>query len=900
MEFFSSAAGLIGKLTISLGARSLGEELKDMRTQRRMARLVEDAVDRIVEQVEEYLRAENVSDHRKNILITALCAKLQPLVDDPQRFFAGDLDGSLIFKRCHPNDELPQEIRDEQLGQFYTVLFPQIAHFLAGSRIALAQWQAEGFREEFKRLSQIAEEIRSMNAKVADMPGNVVSALTDKADQQAETLLREFAQTLLNSLLLRLDLSPLRAERALYGALGDHFVIPGFRERLENAKPIGDEQSILNVLAAPGARRIVHGGAGVGKTTWSLWLQSRFLRADPIRLAVVLRLRAIVDIEKHSLLDLLQTQAGAHLRDALTDQVLRKWHSAGRLVVILDGFDEVPEERRDAVEKWVKDLAVVAMNTVILVTSRPIQSGHLEDLKKPWQQWDLLPFDEKRIVEFIERWHRYLPESELSAAERKVDTAALARTFFKDPSLKPLADTPLMLGTLLFVHHRDKKLPSGRVDLYERYIAAMLGLRDSGLGIQARATKLSDREKRRVLAHIALHFHLHGVNEVNDDTIRALVIEALTKFRFDENVERLLPALRERTGLLQGPGAWSFMHKTIGEFLVAELVCDGTTSLFDKRRLDRKELWAHRHEDAWTVVLFFWAGKTTQRELEEFIGDLLDEEEDRAALLALSLLHDQGDRLTHESQRGLALRMVQKWPSRMKNRGGSIGVGTTPCVPSFAYREYQARNSDLRGLTNASCINALSRLLKRGVLVSGDMSVCHKYIRGPLTVATLWAMSENGSCVSLDARHDLGHLPQRDRALYCYNTIVTENRSSLADWLKAFPEGREWIPLLLLSAFIESDFFSSIGNDTQDARPRIGPLCWEWRNESVAKDWLLGSDNCRFWGRSGFDLIKVIRESLQKDGASTWGVSAEQHADLLTWCDRMMARRAELKAIEKK
>lgn len=184
MSFFITAAGLIGKLVISIGAKSLGDRIKDVKTQRRMSRLVDDAVDRIVEQTEEYLKSEKVSDERKVILVKSLCEKLKPLADDPQRFFVGDLDGSIIFKQCHPDGKLPEEIREEQLGQFYTVLFPQIAHFLAGSRIALAEWQAEGLREEFKRLSQLAEEIRAMNAKVADMPGAVAGVLDGQRDRR--------------------------------------------------------------------------------------------------------------------------------------------------------------------------------------------------------------------------------------------------------------------------------------------------------------------------------------------------------------------------------------------------------------------------------------------------------------------------------------------------------------------------------------------------------------------------------------------------------------------------------------------------------------------------------------------------------------------------------------------
>src|ERR1035441_442855 len=106
MSFFAFAAGVIGKLAISVSGRSLSEAIKDFRTQRRMERMVEDAVDRIVEQLDAYLTSEGVSEHRKEVLITALSAKLQPLADDPQRFFAGNLDGTLIFKQCHPDGEL--------------------------------------------------------------------------------------------------------------------------------------------------------------------------------------------------------------------------------------------------------------------------------------------------------------------------------------------------------------------------------------------------------------------------------------------------------------------------------------------------------------------------------------------------------------------------------------------------------------------------------------------------------------------------------------------------------------------------------------------------------------------------------------------------------------------------
>jgi hypothetical protein len=898
--FFVLAADAIGKLLVSLGGRTLGDKLKGVMNERRMARLVQDAVDRIVEQMDQYLNNERLGEDRKGILLDAICAKLEPLVDDPQRFFAGNLDGAIIFKQCHPAGQLPQEIREERLEQFYSVLFPQVAHMLAGSRIALEVWAAEGFREEFKRLTQIAMEIRAVGERVAEFPGAVVDALESRESQAEETLLRELAQTALNSLLVKLDLSPLRAERALHGSLTDHYVVPAVQERRHGAKAIGEiDEGLVKALTAPEARRVLHGGAGVGKTTCALWLQLNLLQASPSRLAVVIRLREASDLESRSLLELLRERASIHLRDGITNEVLKKWHQAGRLILIFDGFDEIAEQRRDRVEAWLRDLATVAQKTAMLVMSRPLQTKHLEGLGPPWQQWDLLPFDEARIIDFIDRWHRYLPEHELSTQDRHVDATGLARTFSNDPSLKPLSDTPLMLATLLFVHHRDKKLPSGRVDLYERYIGAMLGLRDSGLGIQARGTRLTDREKRRVLSHMALHFHINSVNEVNDDVAKGLVVEALTKLRLDEEPERLLAALTERTGLLQGPGAWSFMHKTIGEFLVAELVCEGTTVLTDGRRLDRKELWAHRHEDSWTAVLFFWAGKASTRELEEFILELVAEGKSEAAMLALSLLFDQGERLPLETQRTATLRILDvPWD---KSHLPPIQAAAAPfCVPTVAWIEYTSDDKVLRSLSSVDYVSALAAMLGSGALVPSDLTACPVARKYTLTLAMIWAARKYDSRITLDCiDHHLVHLPRHDLAILLFPRVMRavnygdegEVARLLAEWLRAFPDARLLTPFLWMGVLVGLEDWTN----SHRVKMRVCRMLWEWRNEPIDEGWLIVSDNCMTDTWDG-DILKELKDTLVFNTPTDCGLTAAEHEDLLRYHASLLARRTELKA----
>jgi hypothetical protein len=125
---------------------------------------------------------------------------------------------------------------------------------------------------------------------------------------------------------------------------------------------------------------------------------------------------------------------------------------------------------------------------------------------------------------------------------------------------------------------------------------------------------------------------------------------------------------------------------------------------------------------------------------------------------------------------------------------------------------------------------------------------------------------------------------------------LRRHRNALTEWLKAFPDGRAWVSLVLVGALCER--FLPPGRRTT-ARTQVGSLLWEWRDEPVDNDWLRESDNCRGWTMETVDVLKETRQSLEGSDPNAWGITAEQHADLLVWCDQKVARRAELKAAAK-
>lgn len=216
--------------------------------------------------------------------------------------------------------------------------------------------------------------------------------------------------------------------------------------------------------------------------------------------------------------------------------------------------------------------------------------------------------------------------------------------------------------------------------------------------------------------------------------------------------------------------------------------------------------------------------------------------------------------------------------------------GLCQCLPQLLWR-------------GANSVHAFGEMFVRGLLISSDLLKVHGEMRAQLTTAIFRSMGLVPDKLTLSIRQHLGHLPERDLALYCLRHFflvplwngrrdLQAHRQALAEWVKAFPNGRTWVPLLLAGSLAEEGPGGNL-----IIMKMVGPMLWELRNELVAEDWLRESDKCSGWyGINNLDILKLAQKLLNKNAPIEWGLTAEQHADLLAWCDRMKARRAELKS----
>jgi hypothetical protein len=619
--------------------------------------------------IQPYLDSEGISTGKQEFLLMQCLLELKPLLKKPEEFLRGSLDGQTLYQRCYGQAGPPQAIHEEKLDIPFRLVFPRIADRFNAYLPLTEQGKALGLIETLRRF----DEINNKFAEVAAQLREYTQRDLEYGDENFHIL----HGIILENVLGRLGVTGLLGKYRYEITLDDIFVLPALTQKIQKGGRRSEREIRLNTpddsveaLFKVGTRAFVEGQPGAGKTTWTCWLQSLALKRNPRLLAIRLRFRDFPSGDLPNYYELVRSVADPNLKARIKDAQVDQWIKDARLIFLLDGFDEVAPGHRKTVRQWIDGLNKTATKAPIILTSRPLSTKHLEELPKLWGRWQMMPFDQPRVKDYIDRWYKHHPH--LAPEQRAIDAPGLASQWQGDPSLKDLTANPLMLGTLLTVHqHEGKTLPRGRSKLYERYIEGMLGPWEQNIPVR-RDLALSEDQKLELLKGIALHMLLKEVDAIDEDdtpereglhSIVSGLIEPLNikpPHGFAGDLAPLvLSELRERTGMLDGPGTYSFVHKSIAEFLFSKILNDGHLKTSEGDTLNSLWLLQRRHEDRWRGVLYFWAGLTAIKDLQTFIQLIGEHLADSDMLLELALLYDQLDRLPKAWLRERVLRLNQ-------------------------------------------------------------------------------------------------------------------------------------------------------------------------------------------------------------------------------------------------
>jgi formylglycine-generating enzyme required for sulfatase activity len=415
------------------------------------------------------------------------------------------------------------------------------------------------------RLAPLAEELRDLRRQGPDRGLLALWLRQVAADHErlAPYFERQAEMELLDRVYVQLELRP----ETLRGAAPE----PG-HERLD--RPLGLREVLaLDRSAHPWVtgRWVVLGDPGAGKTTLLRHLSATLARQVDRPWVPLFESLPRLLREGRSLLDRVvrRLELAGHPAQGVK-AVLDREGQQGRLLVLLDGLDEVPREEQDQAAALLRDLAATWPATPLVVTSRPI--GY----HRPgagFRELSLLPFDAERRREFLARWFG-------RATGRADDERAReALASLSGPELAELAGNPLYLTLMALLFERGTAPDGNRTRLYDQVFDLLLEGKHRLL-----ETPIERPEAvRQALRHLAFAMTVDNRDAESRNRLeeRLYQPEADAVCRLLERVPRWRQSLRpffdevaERTGILgphDGPDTdWRFWHRTFREALAAE------------------------------------------------------------------------------------------------------------------------------------------------------------------------------------------------------------------------------------------------------------------------------------------------------------------------------------------
>ncbi|MEM9455213.1 MAG: SUMF1/EgtB/PvdO family nonheme iron enzyme [Myxococcota bacterium] len=310
-------------------------------------------------------------------------------------------------------------------------------------------------------------------------------------------------------------------------------------------------------------------------------------------------------------------------------------HEYERVLYLLDGLDEVPDEgARAQVSRWISRAIATKRDARFVVTCRYAGYGDTARLSEGFLELHLRPLTPKKSEQFVNNWFRIVEISLAADREQALVRAeqgaarlleALRRPDFRSARVATMTRNPLLLTTICLVHRDRGRLPQRRVELYDECVKVLL---ERWREAKDLPVSLPAAQARRVLQPVARWLHEEeGRRQATAQELRPVLEEALAREGGDRGHQvrsptELLRSIRDESGLLTG---WSgetygFMHLGFQEYLASREL--------RTRGVDEPEVLAElasRFGEAWwqEVILLMLASQDEPPIFERFMRQVV-------------------------------------------------------------------------------------------------------------------------------------------------------------------------------------------------------------------------------------------------------------------------------------
>ncbi len=325
---------------------------------------------------------------------------------------------------------------------------------------------------------------------------------------------------------------------------------------------------------------MILGKPGAGKTTFLKWIAIQCnngqSRADQVPAFVTLKAFAEAKGQPDLLTYLGGQWADCGVKDAQATVTLL---SKGRVLLLLDGLDEVRDLDHDRVLQEIRDFSTRFRNCQFVMTCR---IAAREYTFEQFTEVEVADFDDEQIADFVGKW--FIAKQDPMKIDRFLEKLR------GNVRIRELATNPLLLTLLCLVFQETADFPTNRSELYREGLDVLLKKWDAKRNIERDALhqrsviyqSLSLQRKEALLSQIAfttfergdIFFKQQAVENYIAEFIRNLPNVSDEPESLELDSEAILKSIEAQHGLLveRARGIYSFSHLTFQEYFTARKI----------------------------------------------------------------------------------------------------------------------------------------------------------------------------------------------------------------------------------------------------------------------------------------------------------------------------------------
>jgi len=326
---------------------------------------------------------------------------------------------------------------------------------------------------------------------------------------------------------------------------------------------IVNEKSKLIILGKPGA----------GKTTFlkSILQQSIDGKLESIKTPIFINLNEY-SISSNSLFDYVVAQfelSGYEYKYA--EEVVRKLLVGGNCLILLDGLDEIKEEKEELIINEIKQFSRKYFDNQFIITCRV---AAYKQYFENFTDVEIADFNNKQIKMFIRNWF-YNNRHSFNNCWREINS---------NKSIMELASIPILLNLICMIYEEKNIFPINKVALYSEGLEILLNKWDESKNVirEENYKYFSISLKEKIFCSIAAKKYKE--NEfffLKDDLLNDIKVLLKDQSSFNNNItltdcEDILNSIEVQHGIFikRAKKVYSFSHLTFQEFYAAKYLSE--------------------------------------------------------------------------------------------------------------------------------------------------------------------------------------------------------------------------------------------------------------------------------------------------------------------------------------